>query len=145
MPEDLLITTADIPTIVALMHRLPEFADPPSAEKLHARLDGVPHLIQVAFWQDTLAGFKVAYERDGELYSWLGGILPAFRRRGLARALADAQEDWARTQGYTAITFKTRNQHKAMLVFALLNGFDVIGFTEKETVATNRIILRKVL
>ena len=75
----------------------------------------------------------------------MGGILPDFRKKGIAKALADTQEKWAKKQGYTTITFKTRNHHKGMLIFALKNGFDMIGFNERETVETNRILLRKTL
>jgi len=64
---------------------------------------------------------------------------------GIAQALADAQETWAKEQGYSTITFKTRNSHKAMLLFALKNGFNIIGFEAKETIAENRILLQKPL
>ena len=43
------------------------------------------------------------------------------------------------------ITFKTRNVHKAMLIFALSNGFNIIAAEEREEVAANRIWLRKLL
>jgi hypothetical protein len=32
-----------------------------------------------------------------------------------------------------------------MLIFALKNGFDIIGFREKDQVEANRILLRKAL
>jgi hypothetical protein len=32
-----------------------------------------------------------------------------------------------------------------MLIFALKNGFDIVGFKERETIKTNRILLRKKL
>lgn len=138
-------TESDIGTCVRLSQQIPEFDGPPPASEYHRRLNGVPHLILVAFDGDRPVAFKVGYERDGYFYSWMGGVLPAYRQRGLARQLADRQEAWARAAGYDSVTFKTRNQHKGMLVFALKNGFDIIGFREKESVATNRILLRKPL
>jgi len=92
-----------------------------------------------------LAGFKVGYERDGYFYSWMGGVIPGFRRNGIALALAIEQENWARAQGYTSVTFKTRNIHKAMLSFSLNNGFNIIKVDPHEDVAQHRIWLKKML
>ena len=150
------IRQSDIPTVVALSKQIPEFFNPNEAAEYEKRLKGVPHLILVAYTTDSTKpntlksgeraiGFKVGYERDGYFYSWMGGVLSAYRRYGIAKALADEQEIWAKEQGYDSITFKTRNQHKGMLIFALKNGFNIIGFKEKESVETNRILLRKVL
>lgn len=148
------IKQSDIPTVVALSKQIPEFFNPNEADEYEKRLNGVPHLILVAYTTNSAEtntlnsarqaiGFKVGYEREGYFYSWMGGVLPGFRRFGIAKALADAQENWAKEQGYDSITFKTRNQHKGMLIFALKNGFNIIGFKEKESVETNRILLRK--
>ena len=64
------------------------------------------------------AGFKVGYERENYFYSWMGAVLPAYRRLGIAQKLADQQEKWAKSAGYTTIRFKTRNHHKGMFIFA---------------------------
>ena len=55
------------------------------------------------------------------------------------------QEEWARARGFTCIQFKTRNRLKAMLQFALGNGFDIIGVEPRETLAEYRILLQKSL
>ena len=139
------IIEGDIPTAVAISKQIPEFDGPPETDVYESRLAGVPNLILIAKVKGEDAGFKVGYEREGHFYSWMGGIKPVFRKMGIAKALAEAQENWAKKQGYTTITFKTRNHHKGMLIFAIKNGFDIIGFKEKETLATNRILLRKTL
>lgn len=123
--------------------RIPEFKEPVSVAEYERRFKGMPHLILMAYVDGAAAGFKVGYERDGYFYSWLGGVLPAYRRQKVALALAEAQEKWAKKQAYDTVTFKTRNQHKNMLIFALKRGFNIIGFTAKEEVLTNRILLRK--
>ncbi|PHN05613.1 GNAT family N-acetyltransferase [Flavilitoribacter nigricans DSM 23189 = NBRC 102662] len=143
--KNITIVESDIDTCVRLSQLIPEFVGPPAAGEYHRRMDGVPHLLLVAFDDTRPVGFKAGYQRDGYFYSWMGGIIPEYRQLGLAAALAKRQEEWARAAGYDSITFKTRNQHKAMLIFALKNGFDIIGFREKETIATNRILLRKAL
>ncbi|MEZ4992597.1 MAG: GNAT family N-acetyltransferase [Saprospiraceae bacterium] len=143
--QNIRVEEADILTCVHLSREIPEFVGPPEEEEYRRRLEGVPHLILVAYFGKRPIGFKVGYQREAYFYSWMGGVLPDFRRLRIAEKLAKRQEDWARVQGYDSITFKTRNQHKAMLIFALKNGFDIIGFREKESVTTNRILLRKAL
>lgn len=141
----IVIEQSNIEDAVACSQKIPEFRDPAGVEEYRKRLAHVPHLILIAKVAGEVAGFKVGYQREDYFYSWMGGVLPMYRRLGIAKQLADAQEDWARLRGYSSITFKTRNQHKNMLIFALKSGFDIIGFKEKESIATNRILLRKVL
>lgn len=139
------VLESTIETIVQIAQQIPEFKDPYPASVYHHRLDGVPHLVLAAKIDGKFAGFKVGYQREDYFYSWMGGVVPEFRRKGVAKALADAQENWAKAKGYTTITFKTRNSNKGMLVFALQNGFDIIGFKARETIETHRILLRKSL
>ena len=89
------------------------------------------------------AGFKVGYARDDYFYSWMGGVLPKFRKRGVAKALAMEQEIWAKKNNFNSIQFKTWNQHKAMLIFSLKNGFDIIALEKRKRVVDYRIILEK--
>lgn len=137
------IKPANIATVVALSQQIPELIDPHPAEVYEKRLKNVPHLILVAYQHNQAVGFKVGYQQDNHFYSWMGGVLPAFRRRGIAQQLADAQEDWAKQQNYPYIYFKTRNEHKAMLMFALQNGFDIVDCYLKSSVQQYRIVLRK--
>lgn len=143
--ENITILETDIKTCVRVSLLIPEFDGPPDASEYHRRLQGVPHLLLGAFYGDQAVGFKAGYQREDYFYSWMGGVLPEYRQLGLAQELARRQEAWAKAAGYDSITFKTRNQHKAMLIFALKNGFNIIGFREKESIATNRILLRKTL
>ena len=134
-----------VETVINLSQQIPEFDGPPNADEYHRRLTGIPHLILVAYLDDQPVAFKVGYERGESFYSWMGAVLPAHRQKGLAKILAEAQETWAKDKGYSSITFKTRNQHKGMLIFALKNGFNIIGFKEKAVLAHHRILLRKQL
>jgi len=141
----LLIHPADMATAVAVSRRIPEFIDPPGLAEYKRRLLQMPHLILVAYSDDKPVGFNVGYERDGEFYAWLGGVQPSYRRRNIALKLAQTQEDWARQQRYKTVTFKTRNAHTNMLLFALRRELHIVGFKEKGDILTNRILLRKVL
>jgi len=142
----MLIKQANIATVVQLSKQITEFKDPYEATVYQAKLAAVPHLILVAYDDDMPIGFKVGYEREkGSFYSWMGAVLPSHRRKGVAQKLAEAQEDWARKRGYPSITFKTRNYLKAMLTFAINNGFNIFKIEERKTIEEYRIWLRKEL
>jgi len=139
------IQKSDISTAVQLSKLIPEFINPNNEEVYKERLNNVPHLILVAYVNGKPAGFKVGYKKENYFYSWMGGVLPKFRKLKIAKKLAEVQETWAKERGYKKIVFKTRNQHKGMLIFALKNGFNIIGFKEKENIEVNRILLEKEL
>ena len=132
-------------TVVAISKEIPEFHNPHELVTYQERLKNVPSITLVAYVDGVPTGFKVGYERDGYFYSWMGAILPAYRRLGIARQLAEQQEAWAKEKGYPHVTFKTRNRLKPMLLFALSRGFDIIEIQPKATIAEYRIILRKKL
>lgn len=145
MPSTIKIAEGTLETIVAISQKIPEFHHPHDLSVYQQRLKNVPHIVLIAYVENIPAGFKVGYERDGYFYSWMGAILPAYRRLGLARKLAERQEFWAKANGYPHITFKTRNRLKPMLLFAISRGFDIIDVQPKETLEEYRIILRKFL
>ena len=75
----------------------------------------------------------------------MGGVLPDWRRHGVAQLLAEQQEAWARNQGYSVVRFKTRNHCRAMLQFALRRGFNITGVEPRPNASENRIWLEKSL
>ncbi|MFT5165010.1 MAG: GNAT superfamily N-acetyltransferase [Saprospiraceae bacterium] len=139
------IKQGNIKTVVALSREIDEFHDPHDELEYSKRLHDVPHIILIGWAEGQAIGFKVGYEREGFFYSWMGGVLRSWRQKGVAKALAEKQETWARQQGYSSVTLKTRNRLKAMLLFSIRNGFHIIGFEEKSDVSENRILLRKEL
>lgn len=144
MQTTLSIRLGTIEEAVEVSQAIPEFSDPYDTSEYHKRLAGVTHLILVA--EDTSgqwAGFKVGYKRGNALYSWMGGVLPTFRRQGLARCLAEQQEAWARQHGFEQIQLKTRNVHRSMLIFALSSGFYLIQVEPKNHWTEHRIWLQK--
>ena len=147
MTSQFIIREASIEEVVQLSTQIPEFIAPHGIAEYQKRLAGVPSLVLVAYDDKHPVGFKVGYERekDGSFYSWMGAILPNYRHQGVAKLLANRQEAWAANQGYQCIRFKTRNRLKAMLLFALKNGFNIVGIVLKPTVEEHRIILEKEL
>ncbi len=147
MPKDiqLNIREGSIAEAVAFSNLIPEFDSPYDINEYHKRLDKVRHLILIAYDLDKAIGFKVGYEREDVFYTWMGGVLPTYRKYGIAKSLAEAQESWAIKQGFHTIELKTWNQAKAMLLFAIKSGFDITGVQTREDPAKNRILLRKQL
>ncbi len=139
------IRTSNISTVVQLSREIPELEKPYLASEYKKRLTEVPHVILAAFVETQVVGFKVGYEREGYFYSWMGGVHPDFRRKGIALALAEAQEEWARKHHYSSVTFKTRNRLKAMLCFALQRGFHIFQVDPYPDVGESRIWLKKEL
>jgi GNAT superfamily N-acetyltransferase len=83
---------------------------------LEARVHGEP------------VGFKVGYrENRFTFYSAKGGVLPAYRRRGIAVAMLDAMMSGARNRGYLRFAFDTfPNLHPGMTILALEQGFILV-------------------
>ena len=144
---DYIIRIGSIKEIVAISRQIPEFESPYGETEYLKRMDGRQYLVLVAEVNRELAGFKVGYDRDkdGSFYSWMGGILPTYRRLGIAQALAIRQEAWAKENGYQTIRFKTRNYLKGMLHFSLQNGFNIVEVIKTDSVKTYRIVLEKEL
>ncbi|MFB6352091.1 MAG: GNAT family N-acetyltransferase, partial [Bradymonadaceae bacterium] len=88
-------------------------------------------------------GFKVGYERhSGQFYSWMGGVVPEFRRRGIATELLVRQHTWAREAGFDSVRTKTTNESREMLILNLERGFEVVG-TELDRENDVKIVLKK--
>lgn len=80
----------------------------------------------VAIEDEQVAGFKFGYEHeDGAFYSWLGGVHPAFQRRGIAKMLMHHQHNLVKELGYKLIRTYSRNEKMAMLILNLQSGFHV--------------------
>ena len=132
-----------ISEVVELSDLIPEFHKPHRDAEYKKRLSNVPHLILIAKINEKSAGFKVGYERDGYFYSWMGGVLPDFRGKGVAKALLIEMENWTKAHNYPHLTFKTSNKMRSMLLFGLRYGFDIIDFEKREPDSESRILLRK--
>ena len=126
--------------------QIPEFENPYQFVEYQKRLN-VKHLILTAEIQEKPVGFKIGYERDNDssLYSWMGGVLPKFRKQGVAEKLADYQEKWASENGYNSIKLKTQKKHEAMIAFSSKRGFVITKEIPKIPEAETRICMEKKL
>lgn len=141
------IRKGTIAEVVALSREVTEFFQPYSQKTYEERLSDVPHLILIATVYGKPVGFKVGYRRYGHnvFYSWMGGVLDQYRRKGIATRLADSQETWAKTHGFVKVTFKTRNRLSKMIHFGLNRGFMIVDLIKKGEVKDYRIVMEKVL
>ncbi|MCF6136304.1 GNAT family N-acetyltransferase [Pseudalkalibacillus berkeleyi] len=101
--------------------------------------------IAIAYDEASLVGYKIGYERKSHhFYSWLGGVDPNHRNKGIGQTLLMEQHDWCMKNGYETIRTHTKNSFRSMLILNLKNGFDVIGtFTDRK--GEPKIILEKIL
>jgi adenylate cyclase, class 2 len=145
LDKQLYIRQGTIEEVVQLSKLIPEFIDPYSEQVYQERVGGKQSLILIAECKGKLAGFKTGYENEDHFYSWMGGVVPEFRHRSIARELAVFQEEWCKENDFKIIRMKTRNKHKNMLHFALSNGFSIIDTEKKPDASNNRISLEKKL
>jgi len=140
------IHQTSIEEIYSLTLEIPEFVPHYTIEKYYERLNDRPHLILQANIGTKAVGFKIGYEiKEGVFYSWVGAVLPDFRKQGIARALADEMEAWLRARAYHTLSMKTHNQFRNMLLFAIGNGFQITDIEQRERIEEHRILLEKKL
>ncbi|TDQ40407.1 GNAT family N-acetyltransferase [Aureibacillus halotolerans] len=104
-----------------------------------------PLLIFAAFENDTLAGFKMGYDREpGHHYSWMGCVDPAFRRKKVASTLMRLQHSWLRNQQYKVVETHTYNKWREMLLLNVQSGFSVAS-VDMDQSGQAKIIMTKSL
>ena len=131
---------------VDLSFKIPEFNSPYKIEEYKKRCPG-KYLALIAEIDNQSVGFKIGYDRlnDGSFYSWMGGVLPKFRRMGVAYSLANFQEKWAAKNGFSSIVLKTRQKHDGMIAFSLNRGFIITEETQIVLDEGTRIWMEKSL
>ncbi|MFY0593720.1 GNAT family N-acetyltransferase [Roseivirga sp.] len=141
------VVEGSIQEALIVLKDLPEFDKLKAAEYYINKIGHKPNLVLLAKQDEQIIGCKVGYDRfdDGSFYSSLGGVLPRCRKLGIAKKLADCQEQWARKKGYQSIKFKTLNRHKSMIIFAIKNGFEIYNIKPKDELENYRIEMIKYL
>ncbi len=143
MKKNLQIIEGTIKQAVEISKKIPELENPYEKVEYEKRLKNKKHLILIAYWKGKPAGFKVGYQIDDHFYSWMSGVIPEFRRKNIAKELARSQQKWIEEKEIKLIKMKTRNKHKAMLQFALSNGFYITGLEKHDNSEESRILLDK--
>ncbi|MCH7762423.1 MAG: GNAT family N-acetyltransferase [Candidatus Marinimicrobia bacterium] len=142
----IIINKNSLEDAIAVSQQISEFKHPYGMDEYQIRLKK-NHLILTASIHNKLIGFKIGYDRfeDGSFYSWMGGVLPEYRKKGIAKMLANYQEKWAKENKYTTIRLKTRKKYKAMVAFSLKRGFKILNKIAKVPDEESRIWMEKQL
>ncbi|WP_407351904.1 GNAT family N-acetyltransferase [Luteimonas sp. R10] len=131
--------------IAALEARIPEFSCPKRAAVLGERLrsdNGA--LILVAFADGQPVGYKAGYPLEmRRFYSWIGAVLPPYRRHGIARALLHEQERRLRESGYASVRVKSRNGFPGMLRLLIGEGYRIVALEAVPSPQDPKIVFDK--
>lgn len=90
---------------------------------------GEPYRLKLgAFVDGELAGWSVGVQESAEAYYMVNsGVLPAYRRRGLYRALVEATVAEAAAQGFQRIYSRHVATNNAVIIPKLQAGFVITG------------------
>ncbi|ARU27913.1 GNAT family N-acetyltransferase [Cellvibrio sp. PSBB006] len=123
------IHQVNLTDIFTLHAKLPEMRAAESIEHYINRIKKRPYLALAAYVDNQPIGFKLGYaESEQTFYSWLGGVMPDYRRMGVAKALIDAQEKWAKYAGYKTLSVKSMNRYPGMLRLLIGAGYVIDGY-----------------
>ncbi|MEX0744722.1 MAG: GNAT family N-acetyltransferase [Phycisphaeraceae bacterium] len=103
-------------------------------------------LILIAFVEDTPVGFMVGFElKPSVFFEWLYGVLPPYRRAGVATQLMEAANAWAGDHHYGWSRMECNNFHRPMLNLAIARGYDIVGIRWDGERQSNLVIFEKEL
>ncbi|ABG42001.1 acetyltransferase, GNAT family [Paraglaciecola sp. T6c] len=137
--------------ILLVNAQIPEFDRHITQAKLQLRLNDRAHLLLVAKVNGGAVGYKLGYALSSRgFYSWLGAVVPAYRKMGIASSLRQQQEDWALKSGYEHIEVKSMNRYPAMLQLLIGSGYKIVGYEKNGDeksgdVDEGKICFRKIL
>jgi GNAT superfamily N-acetyltransferase len=140
-----LVGPEDLPVLVSLYNQI--FRPARDVESFKRRFRGRYNVLQLlARLQDRPVGFFLGFELKPTVYfAWFYGVLPDFRRQGVASQLMDAVHAWAKQNEYESIRFECHNQHRPMLHLAIALGYDIVGIRWDPDRGDNLVIFEKVL
>jgi GNAT superfamily N-acetyltransferase len=135
----------ELPMIAQMYNQI--FRPPRNLEGFRRRFRGRYNVLSlVARIEDQPVGFFIGFELKPTVYfAWFYGVLPEFRRQGIASQLMDAVHAWARQNDYESVRFECHNQHRAMLHLAIALEYDIVGMRWDPDRGDNLVIFEKVL
>ena len=135
----------ELPLIVQLYNRI--FRPGRDVDSFRRRFRGRYNVLQmVARVEDRPVGFFIGFElKPTVFFAWFYGVVPEFRRQGIASQLMDAVHAWARQHDYDSLRFECHNQHRPMLHLAIALGYDIVGIRWDPDRGDNLVIFEKSL
>jgi ribosomal protein S18 acetylase RimI-like enzyme len=143
--EAIRIAECSIPEAEPINDAIPEFDKGYLQKFFLEKYNERKHLIVKALWEQKAAGYLVAYDRfeDNSIYCWCLGVLPEFRKKGIARQLMQHLENWAKRNGFSKIRVKTENRFREALVQYIKSGYYVTAVALNKKIEKNEVWLEK--
>ena len=135
----------DLPLLVGLYNQI--FRPHRDIESFRRRYLGRHNILQMlARVGDLPVGFALGFElKPSVFFCWFCGVLPQFRRQGIASQLMEAIHSWARLNDYESIRFECHNQHRPMLHLAIVHEYDIVGIRWDPDRGANLVLFEKLL
>ena len=135
----------ELPVVVTLYNQI--FRPNRAVESFQRRYQGRHNVLQmVAHVNDRPVGFTLGFElKPSVFFSWFYGVLPEFRRQGIASQLMEGVHSWARLQEYESIRFECHNQHRPMLHLGIALEYDIVGIRWDPDRGANLLLFQKTL
>jgi len=137
------LTDEVLSKLIALENQI--FEKPMTAEDFIAESRGKKGLqILIARDGEELCGYKLGFEYYSDIFfSMTGGVVPGYRRKGVATALMERQHHLAREAGYFYVRTHTKNKYRDMLLLNIKSGFQITGVYKSLKEAHQGIVLEK--
>ena len=135
----------DLPVIVDLYNQI--YRPPRDVESFRRRFRGrYNDLRMIARIKDQPIGFFMGFElKPTTFFAWFYGVLPDFRRQGIATQLMEAVHEWSREQEYESVRLECHNSARSMLHLAIALGYIVAGIRWDPDRGDNLVIFEKTL
>jgi GNAT superfamily N-acetyltransferase len=135
----------ELPLVVELYNQI--FRPGRNVESFQRRYLGRHNILQLVAQVDNRpVAFFLGFElKPRVFFAWFYGVLPAYRRQGIASQLMEAVHDWARSNDYESIRFECYNQHRPMLHLAIALEYDIVGIRWDPDRGANLVLFQKVL
>jgi GNAT superfamily N-acetyltransferase len=135
----------DLPVIVDLYNQI--YRPPRDVESFRRRYLGRYNVLQmIARIKDRPVGFFMGFElKPSAFFAWFYGVLPDFRRQGIATQLMEAVHEWAREHEYESVRLECHNSARSMLHLAIALDYIVAGIRWDPDRGDNLVIFEKTL
>jgi GNAT superfamily N-acetyltransferase len=133
----------ELPLIARLYSQI--FRPPRDVESFRRRYRGRYNVLQLMARVDGRpVGLFLGFELKPSVYfAWFYGVLPDFRRQGIASQLMDAVHSWAEQNAYQSVRMECNNQHRPILHLAIAHGYDIVGIRWDPDRGDNLVIFEK--
>lgn len=127
------------------IHKLiPEFDRELTKQMLNERLSDSQSLTLVASINHKVVGYKLGYYTSNtEFYSWLGGVIPEYRKAGVANKLRLEQESILANNNVSTISVKSMNRFPNMLQMLISKGYAIEGYEDNGNPDNSKILFIK--